>query len=156
MKQLILHHEIDHCCKPIFKITEPVTDVTPVELYTNKDEDGKLITIVGGGDTGTGLTGPIKADKITRAATNKIDGIEDQWIFFRFDPPHSKNSTPLEGVSGPGDNGWPAIAEIDGQKFRIGVSLHQRDKGREGIYGVVEYYTRISHYKSWIDEMIQK
>lgn len=136
----------------LVKIRGSVKNVAPATIYGRHDELGKGITLVGMGDRGTGLTGPQKWDKITRAATNRIDGVNEQWIYFSFDPPDSANSTPLEGISGPGDSGGPAFTEIDGARYLIGISSHQigRDKFGKGRYGVTEYYARVSSYKSWI------
>lgn len=139
----------------LIKIKGAVKNIPAAKLYKKQDEKGQQITIVGRGDFGTGLSGPIKQDKITRAATNKIDGTSAQWIYFTFDPPKSKNATALEGISGPGDSGGPAFVDVDGVRYIIGVSSHQMNNGKEGVYGVTEYYTRISVYKKWIENNIK-
>ncbi len=137
----------------LVKIKTAVTHVTPVKVYSKKDESGKHITLVGSGDVGTGKVGPQKWDKITRAATNVIDGVDPHWIFFLFDPPESKQATAYEGISGPGDSGGPALAEFGNDVYIVGVSSFQ--KGQEqfgkGRYGVTEYYARVSAYSKWID-----
>ena len=140
----------------LIKIDGQINDVTPAELYPHKDEAGKIISIVGRGDTGTGFTGPQKWDQITRAGTNRIDGTTTEWFHFDFDSPDSDNATTLESVSGPGDSGGPAFVDIRGRRFIVGVSSHQLNENGEGLYGVTEYYTRVSHYKSWIDEIISQ
>jgi hypothetical protein len=93
-------------------------------------------------------------DKIIRAATNRIDATEEQWILFKFDHPASENTTELEGVSGPGDSGGPAFVDVAGERYIIGVSSHQLGNGKQGVYGVTEYYARISFYKHWIEEIV--
>jgi secreted trypsin-like serine protease len=138
----------------LIRIKGSITEIPYAQLYDQEDEKGKYITIVGRGDFGTGQTGPKKRDMITRAATNKIDRVKDQWIIYTFDGPDSDNTTALEGVSGPGDSGGPAFIDIDGVRYIIGVSSHQRDYGQEGVYGVSEYYARISYFKSWIEKTI--
>ena len=141
----------------LIQINGSITHIPFAKLYDKQDEKGKQITIVGRGDFGTGLTGPQKWDKITRAATNKIDETEGQWIIFSFDNPESENTTELEGVSGPGDSGGPAFIDIDNVRYIIGVSSNQADSdsGKQGVYGVTEYYARISFYKKWIEKNIK-
>jgi secreted trypsin-like serine protease len=142
----------------LVKIKTAIKEVKPAKLYVQKDEIGKKITLVGSGDRGTGLRGPIEWDKITRAATNRIDTATSQWVTFDFDKPDAKDATDYEGVSGPGDSGGPAFIEKNEVLFIAGVSSHQKG-GRvygEGRYGVTEYYTRVSSYQSWINKYINQ
>lgn len=141
----------------LLQIKGRITHIPVAKLYSKQNEKGKQITIVGRGDFGTGLTGPQKMDKITRAATNKINEVDDQWISFNFDNPESENATELEGISGPGDSGGPAFIEVNKVKYIVGVSSHQLSNGKEigGVYGVTEYYARISFYKKWIEKSIK-
>jgi secreted trypsin-like serine protease len=142
----------------LIQLSTPITNVIPAKIYAQNQETGKHITLVGKGQFGTGLTGPKKEDKITRAATNKIDGVTNSWIYFSFDAPSSKNTTKFEGVSGPGDSGGPAFAKINGELYIIGVSSHQRKNGnkRQGFYGATEYYARVSTYVNWINKTIHQ
>ncbi len=139
----------------LIQIKGNITTIPFAKLYDKQNEKGKQITIVGRGDFGTGLTGPQNWDKITRAATNRIDEVHDQWITFNFDHPESENTTELEGVSGPGDSGGPAFIDIDNVRYIVGVSSYQQNNGKEGVYGVTEYYARISYYKEWIEKSIE-
>lgn len=139
----------------LIQIKGNITHIPFPKLYDKQDEAGKQITIVGSGDFGTGLSGPVKADKITRAATNKIDKVYNQWIAFNFDKPYSQNATKLEGISGPGDSGGPAFIDIDNIRYIVGVSSHQMNNGKKGVYGVTEYYARVSFYKKWIENQIK-
>ncbi|KZS40607.1 hypothetical protein AWE51_06570 [Aquimarina aggregata] len=141
----------------LIKIKGSVTSIPFAKLYDKQNEKGKQITIVGRGDFGTGLTGPQNWDKITRGATNRIDEVDGQWIIFNFDSPQSENTTELEGVSGPGDSGGPAFIDIGNVRYIVGVSSNQTDidSGKQGVYGVTEYYARISFYKKWIEESIK-
>lgn len=95
----------------------------PPTAYAGSDEIGKEIVIVGKGDTGTGLSGPLSADGILRAATNRVDDIFDGQIVFDFDAPDSEDVTDLEGVSGPGDSGGPAFLEANGTRYVVGISV---------------------------------
>ncbi len=139
----------------LIKLQVEVKGISPALLYSRQDEKGKPITIVGRGDFGTGLTGPQKMDKITRAATNKIDSTNQEWVYFNFDAPESGTATELEGVSGPGDSGGPAFIDLNGRRYILGVSSHQRGNGKQGLYGVTEYYTRVSIFKEWIEKTIR-
>lgn len=157
LDKIFVHPEFEPIINDIalVKLKGSVETVTPAKIYNGSDEVGKLIYIVGMGDMGNGLTGPQKWDKITRGATNKIDGADDKWIWFKFDSPESENVTELEGISGPGDSGGPAFYKKDKDLFIFGISSHQRGEGKRGSYGVTEYYTRISRYSKWIKETIQ-
>ncbi|EDP70753.1 peptidase S1 and S6, chymotrypsin/Hap [Flavobacteriales bacterium ALC-1] len=141
----------------LIKFKGSITNIPFAKLYDKQNEKGKQITIVGRGDFGTGLTGSQNWDKITRAATNRIDEVDGQWIIFSFDSPQSENTTELEGVSGPGDSGGPAFIDVDNVRYIVGVSSNQADSdsGKQGVYGVTEYYARISFYKKWIEENIK-
>ena len=156
IEKVVVHPEFDDTPKGIVndialaKIKGAVQDVTPAKIYSRKDEIGKNIVIVGMGDTGTGSTGLQKWDKISRAATNTIDGTDSMCIRFTFDAPRSKPVTAMEGISGPGDSGGPAFCEIDSVTYVVGVSSHQVSKNGKGRYGAVEYYSRVSSYSLWI------
>ena len=138
----------------LVKIKGNINGVLPAKIYSQNNEVGKHIILVGMGDVGTGKTGPQRSDKVTRAATNIIDGVENTWIHFAFDSPDSKNTTEYEGVSGPGDSGGPALTEVDNTLFIIGVSSFQKgqEKYGKGHYGVTEYYSRVSAYSKWIKQ----
>ncbi|MCI0489843.1 MAG: serine hydrolase [Blastocatellia bacterium] len=133
----------------LLKLVEPVKAVKPVSIYTATDEAGQVITFVGRGDTGTGLTGPKIQDRKKRAATNKVERADQQWLYFTFDDPAT--ATDLEGISGPGDSGGPALIEKDGKTYTLGVSVWGRPgKNGRGTYGAKEGYARVSSYHEWI------
>lgn len=60
--------------------------------------------------------------------------------------------TPLEGISGPGDSGGPALIETaDGLRVAgLSVASSGRPKGR---YGALEFYSRVSPQVTWIREI---
>lgn len=135
----------------LIKLRSKVISKRYVSLYNETNEIDKLITVIGMGDVGTGKTGPQKWDKITRAATNKIDGTDQNWIWFRFDEPGAANVTDMEGISGPGDSGGPALIEKDSKLYIVGISSNQKTGDhKKGTYGVTEYYTRVSTYYNWL------
>ncbi len=129
----------------LVQLDRPVEGVEIIPPYTEGDEAGRVVTLVGQGDTGNGLTGPVSSDGLLRAATNLVERVEGKMLVFGFDSPSDPNVTRLEGISGPGDSGGPALIKTtDG--FRVaGVSVAQMSAGHgKGTYGVVEFYTRLS------------
>ena len=137
----------------VLKLSEDVAGITPAALYTATDELGMVLTFVGRGGNGTGLTGPVAEDRRLRAATNRVDSVEESLLRFRFEAPGEPGITELEGVSGPGDSGGPAFLERDGHLYIVGVSSAQDSRPanrQQGRYKVLEYYPRVSHFAPWI------
>ena len=152
--RIYIHPEWTHGPHDIalMKLKRPVDGIDPVKLYDGTDEVGMEVTFVGRGDFGTGLTGPIEMDRVKRAATNIVDGADDDWVMFTFDEPGK--GTELEGVSGPGDRGGPALIVRDGELYTIGVSVFADGDGGPGRYGVKEGYTRVSTHLGWIEDVL--
>lgn len=127
------------------------------KLYMENDEVDKLIYMVGRGDKGDGLIGINGNDGKQRGATNRIEKATKRWLRWTFDHPNTKTKylTEYEGISGPGDSGGPAFIVKDDIVYLAGISSWQDTKdGPEGLYGVVENYTRVSQFIKWInDEM---
>ena len=140
----------------LVRLKEPIRGESPVRIHRDRNEVGLNIVLLGLGDHGTGLTGPLENDGRVRMATNRIDAVDQEWIMFDFDPPSSTEATPYEGVAGPGDSGGPALAEIGGIYHLIGVSSRQSlgSASGPGRYGVIEHYTRVSMHVDWIDEVM--
>ncbi|MBX2877938.1 MAG: trypsin-like serine protease [Saprospiraceae bacterium] len=126
------------------------------KLYTATDELGQVTYFVGKGYTGDGLTGIKKDYGQLRAATNRVKSVSERWLAWEFDDPRkpSDQLTAYEGISGPGDSGGPAFILRDDGLYIAGISSFQDHDGVEGIYGVTEYYTRISNYIDWIQEQL--
>lgn len=140
----------------LVRLERPVAGVTPMAIYTRRDERGRPIVFVGSGGTGTGLTGPRRPEHgLKRGATNVIDSVDEDWLYFTFDAP--PGGTDLEGISGPGDSGGPSILEVDGVAFVTGVSVYGKPgaQGR-GTYGAQEGYTRVSTHATWIRRVISQ
>lgn len=129
-----------------------VTHVAPVPLYRGSDEVGQVIVMPGWGGTGTGATGLGVEDGLFRVAENRVDRAENQRLYWRFDDPANGLALTLEGISGPGDSGGPALL-LTPDGWRIaGVSSGQDTMGGpEGLYGVEEAFVRISEFVQWID-----
>jgi len=155
VQQVVLHPKwaTENREMALIQLDRPVQYVEPIPLYDTSDEQGKIVTLVGRGDSGTGLTGPITADHRLRAATNRVERVEGDMLVFRFDAPDDENTTPLEGVSGPGDSGGPALIESSGVSKLTGLSV--ASSGRPpGTYGNLEFYSRVSLDIDWIQETI--
>lgn len=169
IKDIIIHPEFDMQRSidndiAILILKETVPNIETARLYTDNDELGKDIIFAGTGWAGTGdkgmIDGAIIKDNVMRAAQNRVDGItENGFIRFTFDEPGTENALPLEGISGPGDSGGPALWFEGDQAYLMGVSSHQNGRGLqrpEGVYGVYEYYTRISEFTDWINQELEK
>lgn len=134
--------------------TKPI-GALQAKLYTDTDEVDKLIYMVGKGDIGNGLIGVNGNDGKQRGATNRVETATENWLTWTFDHPNTKTKylTEHEGISGPGDSGGPAFILKNDIVYLAGISSGQDQKGGdEGLYGVEEYYTRVSQYIKWIHE----
>lgn len=144
----------------LLKLTEPVTDVAPIALYRKGDELGRIVKIVGKGATGTGVSGQDASGShrtALRRAFNRIIDVQDQWLCYTFHKPPS--ALPLEGISGDGDSGGPALIQVKGQWQVAGLASWKRGKDNAillhpGFYGQTNYNVRVSHYANWIDRVI--
>ena len=139
----------------LVQLQSPVLNAKPVTLYEKQDELNKTLMFIGRGDFGNGKSGVVGADDNLRAAQNIVTETDGQWIRFKFDK--SKHALPLEGVSGPGDSGGPALLEVDKTVYILGVSSWQNaepTEWQEGKYGVIENYSRISFFKEWIKKTL--
>lgn len=141
----------------LVKLVSVIENATVAKLYHSSKEVGQIARFVGRGDFGTGATGVAGADKALRAAHNLVSAVQEQWLQFVFDS--GKDALSLEGISGPGDSGGPAYIYPAGSVCLIGVSAWQNAESTgwaEGRYGVVENYSRISHFRSWIEQTMVK
>lgn len=142
----------------LVRLKSAATRVGPARLNARGDEEGCVVTFVGRGSFGTGLTGPSSYGSVLRAATNRVEKAEGSGLQFRFDSPRDATVTALEGISGEGDSGGPAFCMRDGVTYLIGVSSSQdpRPAGRQvGHYGVLEFYARVSSFSGWIRATIE-
>ncbi|MFT4928367.1 MAG: hypothetical protein ACI8WB_004486 [Phenylobacterium sp.] len=144
----------------LLRLSWPLKNAKPAQLYTASDEQGKGVVFVGKGTFGTGITGQQVLDNITRAATNTVKSTDKNWLTFNFDKPPL--ATALEGVNGTVDSGGPAFITVKDQLFIAGVSCCQEPvitkAGIElqGGYNSTEYYARVSHYSEWIQQQLAK
>lgn len=142
----------------LIKFQERPKATQVAKLYTDADELGQLTYFVGKGYTGNGIEGIEKTYGQLRAATNRVKSVNESWLAWEFDDPRKSSDqlTDYEGISGPGDSGGPAFIIRDDGIYVAGISSFQDHDGVEGIYGVTEYYTRISQYIKWISSQTGK
>lgn len=164
IEKIIIHPGWEENSRPdlaLLKLDRAVNSVEPIELYRKQDEVGKEVIVAGIGDFGTGKTGVEGNPGTMRAATNLVDGsTEDKnYLYWEFDSPDSEKVTRLEGISGPGDSSGPAFIKYDDIYYIAGISAAQSTQatgGVEGLYGVTEYYTRVSTFVEWIERSQEK
>ena len=162
IEEIIIHPDWAKNDRPdiaLIKLNRKTKHIKPVKLYTGENEIGKEVIVAGHGNFGTGITGVEGNPGTMRAATNLVEGAtEDRnFLYWLFDSPESDNVTPLEGISAPGDSSGPAFLKVDGTYYLAGISSAQSTRatgGVEGLYGVTEYYTRVSTFIEWIEEEI--
>lgn len=135
----------------LLRFAKPVWGVRPVALHDGKDEVGRTVVLPGWGTLGNGVDALTGEDGRFRIAHNRVDTASDLYIDWKFDDPRQGGALKLEGISGPGDSGGPALVRKGRGWAMLGVSSHQRTfGGPEGRYGVVERYVRISAVLPWI------
>ena len=140
----------------LLELVEPVTHVKPATLYQQDDEAGQVVTFIGAGGTGTGTKGQtvshIENQGVLRKANNRVeqpDGPLLPFVFYR-----GENALPLEGIGGGGDSGGPAFVKRGERYLVMGVSSRGEMGSAIGKYGNREYYTRLSYFTSWLQDVI--
>jgi|SRR5690554_1645733 len=150
VEQIFVHPDSDIA---LVQLKDPVRNGKPATLYSQMDEVGKKVVLVGNGVSGNGRDGLTGEDGNLRGATNTVIETTKYNLVFLFNTPET--ATKLEGISGPGDSGGPALIEVDNLLYVIGVSAFQKGNGfEEGHYGVKEYYSRVSLHYSWLRGII--
>ncbi|MDP7655150.1 MAG: trypsin-like serine protease, partial [Roseibacillus sp.] len=139
----------------LVRLAEPVKGIAPLPIYRGPEETGALITLVGRGDSGTGVRGERGAsnDGRLRKCTNVVSQVNDHFIEIFFERPGEEGITALEGVGAAGDSGCPAFIEVDGVAHIAGLnSWGDGPRGvRVGQYGAYDYQTRVTQYLEWLD-----
>lgn len=135
----------------LLELEKPVVGYKPIPVFRDRDELGREIVIAGHGDKRDAHNEWIKDGKL-RAYTNKIDSVNELRIVFDFDPP-GQTRTFMEGTSGPGDSGGPALIEKGGKYYVAGISsMGEPGKNGPATYGAIEYFVRVSSFLDWIDQ----
>jgi secreted trypsin-like serine protease len=152
------HGEMNGPDIALLQLAEPAKEGQPACLYPDTDESGQITTVVGSGDSGTGLTGPVPGETILRGATDRIDPVQpgEPVLSWTFRAPDDAAATGLDGISGPGDSGGPAFLMHQGRLCVAGISSAGDGHGRgPGRYGAQEFYTRVSSFRPWLEEVMR-
>jgi len=142
----------------LLKLTQPITDVSPMPIFKSNNEFGQIAQVIGKGATGHGIGGyEFSSSHRTelRRAYNKISSADGRWLCYVFDNP--VDALPLEGGSGSGDSGGPVLIEADKQWLVAGLTSWtdlQSTTRTPGRYGQVSCNVRLSHYQKWIQSVI--
>ena len=165
--QYVYGQEIQGYDIALAHLTTPVSGVTPATVYSASLEPVPVMTFVGFGMTGTGLTGQTKADFTKRACQNVADGDFGNPTFLLgsdFDNPHSAagnvfgSPTPLtlEGCVANGDSGGGVFYTVGSQTYLAGViSFVASSHGSpNSSYGNVMGFGNLSSYNDWINSKI--
>lgn len=137
----------------LLRLDRPVSDVRPITLYPGDDETGLVVTILGRGRTGTGVTGQVgEKGKVVRGATNRIDGASSTALLLHFGI--DNDPTDLEGLAGAGDSGGPALLERGDTLYLVGIGSAGTMQKGYSAYGTFDIYTRVSAFRDWIENTI--
>lgn len=121
------------------------------EMYDDSDEIGKVCGIAGFGKTGTGLTGARLEAGDKRAGSNKVESVSEGALYCLM---NRTNPTELEFLISHGDSGGGLF--IDGKLAGVNSSVLCTDGEADSNYGDESCHTRISKYRGWIKETIEK
>jgi len=148
----------------LIRLDREVAGVTPVLMNRETTELGQVVQLFGWGHTGNGDTGRQRNDGKFRRAENEVSEAL-QWLSFRFDDPREQGSTALalEGIPALGDSGGPALMQTPHGVVLVGVALGELEQEepqqqvgplRQGRYGAIEIYERISLHLDWIEAIL--
>jgi hypothetical protein len=157
-------HELQGYDIGLAHLTTPVSSVTPATLYGGSLEPVYVMTFVGFGRTGTGLTGATTADSRERAFQNMADGDFGSPAFLLgsdFDNPNSAADNsfgsptplPLEGCVAFGDSGGGVFLTAGSQTYLAGVIsfVASTDGSGNSDYGDFTGFGRVSAFNDWIN-----
>ncbi len=140
----------------LIRLSEPVTDIAPTELYYGDDEAGKVGRLFGKGATGDGRMGESEDSPrrgVLRRAENAIARVEGRWLVYRFEC--GEDALPLEGVGGSGDSGAPLLVR-SGENWQLAGLVDWKSWDgdistfRDAVCGQEFYNVRMSYYAPWI------
>ena len=153
----------------LIQLQSTVRGVEPATLYEGRNERGKIGTIVGFGDTGTGLTGATESNDIKRAGKNVIDVVgrsyfgNDRLMATDFDNPNtgrdsslgSRFPIDLEYSAARGDSGGGLFIEVGNEDQLAGIIsyISALDFDIDSDYGDQSGFTRVSSLVGWIESV---
>lgn len=129
----------------IFKLSTPVTNVAPSEIFRSVPVTGQLLTLVGFGGAGNGSTGTDGSFGTKRIGTTPIDSVSPKLIRWHFD-----NNT--EANTAPGDSGGPAYVNVNGSYYIAGVT--SGGESATAAIGDNSFDTRVDAFAGWIDSIV--
>ena len=148
-------------------LTTPVSGIAPATRYTASLEPVSIMTFVGFGMTGTGLTGANRVDFKRRAFQNMADGDfgnPSVLLGSDFDNPHTAADNAfgdpaplvLEGSVANGDSGGGVFLTTASQTYLAGVIsfVAATDGSPNADYGDVTGFGRVSAFNIWINGII--
>jgi hypothetical protein len=157
----------------ILRLFQDVSSVTPAELYTTTDENGRVGTYVGFGQSGDGYSGT-NPNNLTPAGTKRA-GRNRVWVQnpnllgSDFDNPDLVGNTfytdlfdgnpvpvPDEYHLAPGDSGGGLFVGLGAEAKLAGVNSFVRDGDGNSSptdYRDQSYATRVSSWTAWINNV---
>jgi hypothetical protein len=140
----------------LIRLSSPIKLAQYPSLNYDKNPVGKDVVFIGKGAQGNGIDGLTGEDRQLRIAHNTISKIDDENIYFVFTHPEDM-ALPLEGISGAGDSGGPALLYEKDSVFILGVgSLGEPLEGKpEGTYGQREIYPSTMGHIGWINLILK-
>lgn len=156
----------------LVRFDNPITAITPANVYRGFQELGQAVTMVGFGRTGDGKTGSTSISGTKRAGQNVIDDLYTmrngatalRWDFDEPLPRLSPNQLggsslplPLEYMIAAGDSGGGSFIFEDGEWWLAGVHSgtyniynYPGSEGASSTYGDMALITRVSAYQQFI------
>ena len=125
-------------------LAKPVGNVKPIRVHRGPDEAGKVLAIVGHGQTGklgAGAFGP--SDGKRRAGINTIERVSDKTFMVRIK--QADEASDLQGALAPGEIGAGAyLSNEDGDLFVAGIA--------SATVAGNETFVRLSQRFQWIED----
>jgi hypothetical protein len=145
-------------------LVEPITDITPAQIYTGTLNYGDILTLCGYGRPGTAATGELAFDGIKRAGTNRLTafgGDGTGWgssfisgtVVEAFDDRNWPQVLPSEiGLSHGDSGGWAGI-NVGGQDYLVGINGFIQGNLSPGMaLGYVSGETLVQPNNYWIGQ----
>lgn len=120
------------------------------EIYTDQDEEGKVVSVGGYGMTGSFNSGSNRSDGFKRVGSNIIRRAEKNVLICSLDD----QRTELEFLIASGDSGGGLF--IDNKLAGINTFVMADDGKPDSDYGDESAHTRICLYKEWINQNINE